>query len=481
MGMSRECVRFSSTNNNGGTAVESNASQSSSQEGPAVNSPLKKATGTTAPKKPPSKVVKAAPETTPATQASIIITPDQTSSLAQPQAPEQVKQEPLTNQSQETVPEVTPTPTDNPIQSTTTEIIDSAVKQLAICDRILSIAQSHQMTCSYTRLKREQLVEANTFSKKQLQLSVSSTASASTSPREEAEMKQLEMWRCLCALTGPDTMRIVEFAKRIPDFKAGLAQSEQIVLLKAHFFKVWLVRICCMFDPTDDSLTFDSGYCITRDQLELVYGPQFVHRLIEFARAFSALKLNDIEVGLLGAIILTSLRGDSCLVPLMGVQSKLQVDKTHEELQEALQFEIRNRLRSADKNAVSSLLGQISELSEQLDQIGLLHNQQLQVYRQHRYKMKLPNLLSEIYEIENGTSTGSNMCQSVTNQTKPVDAEIEKEPYQQTQQHLQLRQQEQQQTLHVRLQANSSPSNTPNKHSMNQVRMEIFDIFALFT
>lgn len=35
------------------------------------------------------------------------------------------------------------------------------------------------------------------------------------------------------------------------------------------------------------------------------------------------------------------------------------------------------------------------------NKIGQAHNQQLQYFRQHKYKMKLPCLLSEIYEIEN--------------------------------------------------------------------------------
>ena len=52
-------------------------------------------------------------------------------------------------------------PVANVSDSSTTDIIDSAVRQLAICDRILSVAQAHQMTCAYTKLKREHLLEAN--------------------------------------------------------------------------------------------------------------------------------------------------------------------------------------------------------------------------------------------------------------------------------------------------------------------------------
>ena len=97
--------------------------------------------------------------------------------------------------------------------SATDKIIDSAVKQLAICDRILSLAQSHQSFCAYTRVSRDSLVaQLMRGGKKQLHLSV-----PVVEPSDMAEeMRRLEMWRCLCVLSGPDATRIVEFTKRIP-------------------------------------------------------------------------------------------------------------------------------------------------------------------------------------------------------------------------------------------------------------------------
>lgn len=50
------------------------------------------------------------------------------------------------------------------------------------------------------------------------------------------------------------------------------------------------------------------------------------------------------------------------------------------------------------------LLKQLGEIVELLGLIGHLHNQQLQFYRQNKFKVKLPHLLSEIFEIENGPS-----------------------------------------------------------------------------
>ena len=96
-------------------------------------------------------------------------------------------------------------------------------------------------------------------------------------------------------------------------------------------------------------------------------------------------------------------------------QCRQQINKINEELTEALEFEVKNRLRSTPKQEngnqdhfnVCQLLRQISELIEQLNLIGFMHNQQIQFFRQHKYKMKLPHLLSEIYEIENGANSQS--------------------------------------------------------------------------
>ena len=107
------------------------------------------------------------------------------------------------------------------------------------------------------------------------------------------------------------------------------------------------------------------------------------------------------------------------------------------DLVEALQFEIRNRLKApssnaasikngADEHNVQNLIEKINTLLGQLHLIGSMHSQYIQFYKQHKYKMKLPALLSEIYEIENGragtvttitTTNGVNHSLYITNGT----------------------------------------------------------------
>lgn len=269
MGMSRECVRFSSTtnsvsqqhnsNSNDGLLQNSSNSTSPIQTPKKTSSAAKKLTATSKPKSPINEHIS---ESSLKQQDQFTINCGSAETFTRPQA-QLVAQTIVKNE---------PQLTENSPESTN-EIINSAVKQLAICDRILSIAQSHQVTCSYTKLKRKQLLETTAKSRKHLQLSIPSDSVQQQGELSSMEeLQRLEMWRCVCALIGPDILRIVEFAKRIPDFKL-ISQSEQIILMKAHFFKVWLVRICCMFAVDgDESLTFDSGYCIAREQLELIYG-----------------------------------------------------------------------------------------------------------------------------------------------------------------------------------------------------------------
>ncbi len=456
--MSRECVRFSSANNsssqpntvNGNSNDASQSQEALSQQTTTItltnenNTPVKKPSSVTSsnkksatPAKPKSPIV--IEKTLQLKQEnnltincdSQIQQPHQQLNIQQhPQQPQQINMSQQPQQPQQPQTSVNtlsniktelkndppkPVSQQQPTNDTTDEIIDSAVRQLAICDRILSIAQSHQITCSYTKLKREQLLDSANTSQKQLQLSV--TCSNSEPPAED--IRRLEMWRCLCALIGPDILRIVEFAKRIPDFKS-VQQQEQIILLKAHFFAVWLVRIACMLTST--SLTFESGYCISREQLELVYSSNFVARLIDFSKFLTALNLNDIEIGLIAAISITSTRE---IESLLDTGTKQQIDKTNKDLDEALQFEVRNRLRSdkanSDQQSVSQLCSQISSIIEQLHVLGHLHNQEINYFRQHVYKVKLPHILSEIYEIENGPSQSSSV-------EKMQEAELHQQP-----------------------------------------------------
>ena len=100
---------------------------------------------------------------------------------------------------------------------------------------------------------------------------------------------------------------------------------------------------------------------------------------------------------------------------------------------------------------------------DQLDHIGLVHGQRLQFYREHRFKMRLPNLLCEIYEIENGANGGPGLFVAADSQktahVKEDGPDLVGQQQQQSQQYLQQH--------HARLAAD--PSNSTNSDSGTQV------------
>ena len=66
----------------------------------------------------------------------------------------------------------------------------------------------------------------------------------------------------------PSVQRVVEFAKRIPGF-GGLGQDDQLILIKLGFFEVWLAQIARL--TSSQSMIFDDGTLVTRQQLEIMY------------------------------------------------------------------------------------------------------------------------------------------------------------------------------------------------------------------
>lgn len=159
----------------------------------------------------------------------------------------------------------------NKITNSTHKIIDTAVKQLAICDRILSIAQSHQNLCPYTKINREKNVYLS--NKKLINVQIADR-NKFKSEKEIMDITKEELWRCFNILVNQDAFKIIEFAKEIPGFEQ-ISQNDQILIIKNQFFKVWLLRILNLFSEEESikklCLTFESGHSISEDQLSLIF------------------------------------------------------------------------------------------------------------------------------------------------------------------------------------------------------------------
>ena len=256
MGMSRECVRFSSNTVN--TASQEASSPAVSTTNTNANS---NTNSTLIPAKKAGKSKKTAPIQA---KTEPLLAP-------QPTPPSLIQTSPVlvpANDSAKRIVVSTGGDVNSSISaststSTTTQIINSAVKQLAICDKILTIAQSHQACCSFTRSKMESfervfknkkrlvitisqpLVDSlvreaavNTKKKKSnaagQQINSSDSSSSSISSNADAttslvnEIHRLEIWRCMCVLMEPECKRIIEFARRIPGFYLNIFYENKL-------------------------------------------------------------------------------------------------------------------------------------------------------------------------------------------------------------------------------------------------------------
>jgi hypothetical protein len=50
-----------------------------------------------------------------------------------------------------------------------------------------------------------------------------------------------------------------------------LGQDDQLILIKAGFFEIWLTRMSRMFGKEDGAITFDDGSMISKAELDVIY------------------------------------------------------------------------------------------------------------------------------------------------------------------------------------------------------------------
>ncbi|KAL5007850.1 hypothetical protein ScPMuIL_016656 [Solemya velum] len=255
-------------------------------------------------------------------------------------------------------------------------------KQLAMYDIILSVSQAHHAHSGITedKIKNMQRKTASLIIKMEFsEIGVEQFT-------EHYEQQRLSMWQCLVSLITPSINSVVEFAKRVPGFPE-LAQDDQLILIKLGFFEIWLTRMTRMFNKLDNVVTFEDGSIIHKDELSVVYSVEFINSMFDLSSSFNQLNLNDTEIGLFTAIVLTTPDRHGLLDPK-------SVEKIQDKLIEALKLQIaRNHVTE------ENLFGTTIVKLPQLRSIGAQHNELLDWYRSQWQKVRLPPLFSEIYDI----------------------------------------------------------------------------------
>ncbi|XP_015117289.1 ecdysone-induced protein 78C [Diachasma alloeum] len=261
---------------------------------------------------------------------------------------------------------------------------DGDSKQLAVYDVILQVSQAHHAHCGFTDESTRGLI------KKPMIMPPASPEDpeAASSTAEAVESQRIWLWQQFATRVTPSVQRVVEFAKRVPGF-CELTQDDQLILIKVGFFEVWLCHISKM--TNDSSMTFEDGTYITKQQIELMYEPDFVAALMQFTSALNAHQLSDAELGLFSGAVLLSERP--------GLNDVKAVQRLQDRLLEALRIQ-GGRNHSSDISAVGcpGVIG-IAQRIPELRALGSRHANLLDWFRRNWTKLKLPPLFAEIFDI----------------------------------------------------------------------------------
>ncbi|BHF65410.1 hypothetical protein SprV_0200842000 [Sparganum proliferum] len=87
---------------------------------------------------------------------------------------------------------------------------------------------------------------------------------------EKVDEHRIRMHETLSGLLAPHIQHVVEFAKRIPEF-GHLGQPDQLVLIKASFFEVWMTQAAKTFSPSGRTVIIGDGRQIAKQELDFIY------------------------------------------------------------------------------------------------------------------------------------------------------------------------------------------------------------------
>ncbi|XP_050040258.1 ecdysone-induced protein 78C isoform X2 [Dermacentor andersoni] len=264
---------------------------------------------------------------------------------------------------------------------------DLESQQLAMYDIILTISQAHHAHCAYTEEKTRALVRRPAIFSLE-EVGGSGEGPGSAPQPDSPEQSKLGLWQQFATLVTPSVQRVVEFAKRVPGF-LDLVQDDQLILIKAGFFEVWLVHVSrgVLVGLPHDTLTFSDGTYLIRQQLELMFDHDFVSAMFNFFVAFNNLQLNDTEIGLFSAVVLLTNERS-------GLYDSKAIDMGQSRLCEALRLQA-GRNHPGDPG----LPGRALALLGPLRALGLAHARHLAWLRPHWHALRLPPLFAEIFDI----------------------------------------------------------------------------------
>ncbi|EEC12905.1 nuclear receptor, putative, partial [Ixodes scapularis] len=263
---------------------------------------------------------------------------------------------------------------------------DLETQQLAMYDIILTISQAHHAHCAYTEEKTRSLARRPA-------IFVRGGAEGGPSLPDSPEQSKLGLWQQFATLVTPSVQRVVEFAKRVPGF-LELVQDDQLILIKAGFFEVWLVHVSrgVLVGAPHDTLTFSDGTYLIRQQLELMFDVSGHRSLFAASSVLGEYRPSSAQVAVFAPGLILSSTSRS------GLYDSKAISLGQGRLCEALRLQA-GRNHPGDvglPNRALCLLGPLRAL-------GLAHARHLAWLRPHWHSLRLPPLFAEIFDIPAAT------------------------------------------------------------------------------
>jgi hypothetical protein len=271
---------------------------------------------------------------------------------------------------------------------------------------IQKLVQAYDATCltndTQAHLKLKQTTLENEMDTSQIDLSYCAAlefASQSVQPFVDPSVVYAQICAVQSFLTNvitPSVVNVVRFSKNLPGF-CELTQGDQMTLLKAGFFEVWLIRTAPFLKLLDDDTVSFGGPedCSGQHtfQLSLLQGigggdDHFWETLLSFVRNFNALDLIKEELAIFTSVVILC-------ADRYGLQDAGKVEQLQEGLIEVLKREVTRR-DWKNKQLFARLLMQVTSIRV----VSMMFNKCTNTFRRTWPHLEIPALLTEILNYE---------------------------------------------------------------------------------
>ncbi len=199
----------------------------------------------------------------------------------------------------------------------------------------------------------------------------------------------------LTDVVTPSVVNVVKFSKNLPGFCA-LPQEDQMTLLKAGFFEIWLIRTAPFLKVIDNEIIDFGGPEDHSDQFSFRLSDlqgmglqeKFWETLYDFVRNFNALDLIKEELAIFTSIIILC-------ADRYGLKEVQKVEQLQGELVEVLKREVTRR-DWKNKQLFARLLMQVTSIRV----VSMMFNKCANDFRRAWPHVEIPALLAEILDYE---------------------------------------------------------------------------------